>query len=464
MDGDLKLKNKRVTVMGLGLHGGAVGTVKWLHEQGAEVLVTDLKNAGELKESLEKLKGLKGVEFVLGEHGEKDFIATDMVVRNPGVPKDSKFLEIARGAGIKIEMDSSLFFKFCASRDIIGVTGSKGKTTAALAIAHLLSGVCNKVATVGVDGVSPLDELKNIVADTTVVFELSSWRLEALNEMKISPRAAVVTSLYPDHLNTYESFDDYVEAKKTIVRHQGKDDIAVLNYDDELVRKWAPDVRGKLYWYGLKTVPSKGDRIYVDGSKVKIKRGEKVSTLFPVGVLPSLNEHMARNILPAVMLAEMRGAAYREIIRLLKSMKTAPHRLEQAGEVKGVSYINDTTATIPEATIAALESLRGKEIILILGGSDKGVDFQQLAKEIEQSDVKILIFLPGNASDRIRREIGETDRLVLEVSSMREAVEQASAAADKGNVVLLSPAAASFGLFKHEFDRGDQFKEAVNNL
>lgn len=464
MDGDLKLKNKRVTVMGLGLHGGAVGTVKWLCKQGAEVLVTDLKGEEELKESIEKLDNLKGVSFVLGKHREKDFIATDLVVRNPGVPRDSKYLEITRRAGVDIEMDSSLFFKHCASRDIIGITGSKGKTTTARVIAHLLSGVSKKVVIVGVDGVSPLNELKNIAVDTTVVFELSSWRLEALDEQKISPSTAVVTSLYPDHLNTYKSFESYIEVKKAIVRYQGKGDAAVLNYDDELVQKWALEIKGKLYWYSLNSVLLEGAGIYVDGSEVKIKRNGEVNSLFSASELSALNNHMARNVLPAVLLAEIRGMKFNEISSLLGSMKTMPHRLEHVRKVRGVTYVNDTTATIPEATIAALKSFSNRKIVLILGGSDKGLNYGELAQKINRLDVKAIIFLPGNASARISQEIGEISAPIFKVGNMEEAVEQASSVAEKGEVVLLSPAAASFGLFKHEFDRGDQFKETVNKL
>lgn len=439
---DARLEGKRITVMGLGLHGGAVGTVKWLQEQGTKIVVTDLKSEIELKESVDKLKDCETVEFVLGKHREEDFKDADMVVRNPAVPRSSEYLEIAKQAGVPIEMDSSLFWQHCRSRDIIGVTGSKGKTTAARAIARLLGGEKRKVVTVGVDGVSPLAELKNITADTTVVFELSSWRLEALDERQMSPSVAVVTVLYPDHLNTYDSFDDYVRVKKTIVRYQDEDDMAILNHDDELVRSWEPEIKGKLYWYSMKSAPE-------------------------IGVLRALPEHVARNMLPAILIAKMRGIEAAEIRGRLKEVASLPHRLEKVGEADGVTFINDSTATIPEATVAALKSLGAKNIVLILGGGDKKLAYEKLAEKISRSGVQAMVFLPGSATAQMFDIIKDKVGLALpmyKVEDMSEAVKRAAGLAKKGDVVLLSPAATSFGLFQHEFDRGDKFKAWVNKL
>ncbi|MFH1353886.1 MAG: UDP-N-acetylmuramoyl-L-alanine--D-glutamate ligase [bacterium] len=433
---------KKITVMGLGLHGGAVGTIRWLYKQGARITVTDLKKEGALANSVAALDDLAGITFVLGEHREEDFINCDMVVRNPAVPKNSEYLRAAWKAGVSVEMDSSLFWQFCPTKDIIGVTGSKGKTTASRAIASLLAGGGKKIVLVGVDGVSPLAELKNITPETTVVFELSSWRLEALDERKISPPMAVVTSLYRDHLNTYNSFEDYAETKKTIIKYQSENDVAILNHDDELLREWKQDIKGKLRWYD-------------------------VSTASDYEILGSWPEHMARNVVPAILIAGMRGIEPSKIAAALKNITWPPHRLEEVRRAGGVTYVNDSAATIPEATIAAIKSWRKNNIVLILGGGDKNLEYRELIKVIGQSNIRAIIFLPGGATvrmfDEIRGRVG-MELPMYKVEDMNEAVEQAADLAKRGDVVLLSPAATSFGLFKHEFDRGDKFKAHVDKL
>lgn len=468
----LALAGKRVTVMGLGLHGGALGNIKWLLEQGARVTVTDLKTAAELNDTVKKLRGLEKVELVLGEHREKDFTVTDMVLRNPAVPRTSPFLKLAREAGVPVEMDSSLFFVYCPSQKIIGVTGSKGKTSTAVFTAELLKAKYPQTVAVGVDGVSPLGELKNIQPDSPVVFELSSWRLEALAEKKISPPLAVVTSIYRDHLNTYASYDEYIDTKKVIVRYQRAGDRVILNADDEKLRGWT-DLPGQTYWYSrqasLPTGPDgrPGNGVLVRDGKIYIRQDgmEQLAALWDK--LPLAGEHTRRNVLPAILVAHWHSVSADQLLAELSLLQPLPHRLETIRVVDGVTYINDSAATMPDATIAALQTLAGKTLVHIAGGSDKALEFTGLAEVAHRAKLRSVIWLPGTATAAMQqafRAVGVDDSRWLAAANMPEAVRQAAQAAQAGDVVLLSPGATSFGLFQHEFDRGNQFRAAVLSL
>ncbi|MFZ5982289.1 MAG: Mur ligase family protein, partial [Patescibacteria group bacterium] len=201
-----ELKGKKITVMGLGLHGGGIGTIKFLSGVGAKVTVTDIKAKEELAQSLEKIKGLKNVETVFGQHRREDFIKADMVIKNPGVPWNNQHIKLALENDVPVEIDASLFFKLCQN-PIIGITGTKGKTTTASLIFEILKTAGKNPLQVGVGQVSVLDKLELLKKDTWVVFELSSWRLSGLGRAKLSPQIAVWTNFYPDHLNYYKDLE-----------------------------------------------------------------------------------------------------------------------------------------------------------------------------------------------------------------------------------------------------------------
>jgi len=410
-------KNKKITIMGLGLHGGGVGVAKFFHSQGASVLVTDLKSKNQLKESISKLNGLD-IKFVLSKHRVENFTNADLIIKNPDVPGNSSFLKIARNNNIPIKDDISLFFDLCPG-EIIGVTGTKGKSTVVTLIYELLK---DKYHTVlgGNIGISPLEFLADIKEDSKVVLELSSFALENLRK---SPHIAVITNLFPDHLNRYKSFDEYVKAKKSIYKYQKKSDVLILNEKDPDTKKLSSETKSKVYFF---------------------------------------NEY---NVEAAIKVAELYNIPENEIVRKIKLFNGIPHRQEFIGEVNGVKYFNDTTATNPRAVKFALETLKKRHpksrIILIAGGEDKRLNYRALAEDIGDN-VNCLILLPGSASNLIRRDLKKFK--IYDVKSMKEAVEKSSQLAHRGDIVILSPGAASFNLFKNEFDRGIQFIDAVNNL
>jgi len=405
-------KNKRVTVMGLGLLGGGIGVAKFFAKQEAKVLVTDLRTKKELKSSLDKLKDLD-IEFVLGKHRQRDFINADLVIRNPGVPRESKYLKIAKDNNIPVKTDIDIFFDLCPGA-IIGITGTKGKSTVATLVYLFLKKKYPKTFLAGNIGVSPLKLLNKIDKKSKVVLELSSFELEGL---KKSPHVAVITNLFPDHLNRYKNFKDYVNAKKSIFKYQNKNDILVLNSDSE-TKKLCSEAKSKVYLF------------------------------------------KAFNASAAVLVAELFKISKNDIKKVLSNFKGVAHRQEFVAEKKGVKYINDTTATNPNAVIFAIETFRKRfpksKIVLIAGGEDKKLSYKGLAKSIKHN-VDYVVLLPGTGSNKLKKNLNK----FYPVKSMKQAVKKASYLAQKGDIVLLSPGAASFNLFENEFDRGNQFVKAV---
>ncbi len=432
-------KNKKILIMGLGLHGGGVGVARFFCGQCAEVLVTDLKTEEQLKESIEKLKGLK-IKYTLGGHKETDFVSADLIIRNPDVSKTSPYLEIAKKNNIPIETDVSLFFKL-SKAFIIGVTGTKGKSTTASLIYSLLKAKYKKTFLAGNIGVSPLELLAKVKKDDKVVLELSSFELEGLTQ---SPNIAVVTNILPDHLNRYANMTEYIEAKKIIFKYQKNKDALVLNNDDPVVRGFAKTALSKVIFFSINTKPKE---IKLDSFKL-------------------FGEHNLSNLLAAIEVAKLLKVSAKTIENSLKSFNGVPSRQEFIREINGVKYFNDTTATMPDATITAinvfLEKFADSRLILICGGQNKGLKYNELAKLIGER-VDELIMLPGTASDKIKEGLGNYTR-IHDVYSMKEAIKKAEKLSKKGDVVILSPAAASFNLFKNEFDRGKQFVDAVKKL
>jgi len=432
-------RNKKIVIMGLGLHGGGVSAAKFFYKQGANVLVTDLKTEVQLKDSLEKLKKLK-IEYALGGHKESDFQKADLIIKNPDVPNSSPYLEIARKNNVLIETDVSLFFKLTKAF-VIGVTGTKGKSTTASLVYHILKPKYKRIFLAGNIGVSPLEIISKVKKGDKVVLELSNFELESLNQ---SPNIAVITNILEDHLNRYASMSDYVDSKKPIFKYQNKKDILVLNEDDSIVKNFLGEASAKVYFY----------------SSEKILKAIKIKDFKLIG------KHNLSNLSAAITVARLLKVPVVSINKSIKSFKGVPSRQEFIKEVDGVKYFNDTTATMPEAVIAAInafgDAFIDSKLILICGGQNKGLDFLELTKIIKEK-VDNLILLPGTASDKIEKDFLGYDRM-YKVSSMQEAVLTAKKIAERGDIVILSPGAASFNLFKNEFDRGEQFIKAVKNL
>jgi UDP-N-acetylmuramoylalanine--D-glutamate ligase len=460
------LKGKKVTIMGLGLHGGGIGTVRFFSEAGAKITVTDLKSKEELQPSLEKLKDLKNINYVLGQHRPEDFTNTDMVVKTPPAPWSNKYVKLALEKNIPVEIDSSIFFKFCRN-PIIGVTGTKGKTTTAMLIYEILKTAGKNPVKVGIGQVSVLDKLKELKNDSVVIFELSSWRLSALGRSNISPKIAVITNIYPDHLNYYRNIETYIRDKKFIYSSQKADDFCVINWDDGTLNKLEGEIKSQLIKFSTRKI-QKGKSVFTHAGAIYLNNGIDEKKVAEISELNLKGGHNLWNVLAGIGAAYAAGVDLPEICKSVLEFKNIPHRLEFVKEFSGVKYYNDTAATTPESAIFGINSFQ-EPVILICGGSDKNLNMAAFAKTI-QDKAKGVIFLKGAATDKIIAEIRkilpeiDKDEEFKVVDSMEKAVELARLVADSGDVILLSPGAASFGLFANEFDRGNKFKEAVKNL
>jgi UDP-N-acetylmuramoylalanine--D-glutamate ligase len=461
------LKGKRVTVFGLGLNDGGVGTVEFLAGQGVrEIIVTDIKKREELAPSIKRLSSLKNITYILGQHRPEDFSRVDLVVKNPVIPWSNEYVRLAEKHGVPVEMDSSLFFAFSRNK-VIGVTGSKGKTSVSSMLAHLLRTGGVPVVKVGVSQTPVLGLLGRLKPDETVVFELSSWRLSALGRKEMSPKLSIVTNIFPDHLNYYKTMSSYIRDKKYIYGFQKKGDTVILNADCDATRTMAEDAPGRVLFFSATGDLHAHDGAFFRNGIASLFFEGKESPIFSFEDVKIPGEHNRENMLAAALAAFISGVPKEKLKEGVRTFKGVPHRLELVAEKQGVTYWNDTAATIPEAAISGLQAFEGKPIILLAGGSDKNLRFDVFAKEVLER-TKGIVFFEGAATEQLKHELCKIipeeekgDCRFEEVTTMAKAVELASRGASAGDVVLLSPGAASFGLFKNEFDRGNQFKEVV---
>ena len=455
---------KKITMMGLGILGRGVNIAKFLAECGTELTITDLKTKEQLASSLKILTPYKNIKYVLGRHDPVDFRDKDMVIKAAGVPLDSPYIAEARKNNILVEMDASLFTKLAKNVVIIGITGTRGKST----VTHLIYVILKesfknskrKVFLGGnVKGLATLPLLKKVKSKDIVVMELDSWQLQGFGDARISPNIGVFTTFLPDHQNYYKNdMDKYFSDKANIYRWQKENDFLVA---------------GEKFFHNIKSfAKNAGAKIAQDFKnssnngnlkrKAVIAKRSDISKKWKVRLL---GEHNLANIALAVEAVRKLGVKEAVIKKSVENFKGLPGRLEFVKEVRGVKYYNDTTATTPEAVMAALDSLKESKgkIILIGGGADKNLEYAGYAKVVKKF-VKTLALFRGLASNKIISALGKTKFPVKSFDNMKAAMKFAFANAKKGDIVLLSPGAASFGVFKNEFDRGEQFNKAVKKL
>lgn len=461
-------KGKRVTVFGIGLNRGALSTIKFLIASGVrEIVATDIKTKEDLAPTLAELAKYKNITYVLGQHRPEDFTQADMVVKNPIIPWTNEYIKLALANQVPVEMDASLFVQF-TKRPMVGITGTKGKTTTASLIAHILEHAGQEIVRAGISQIGFLDALEKVTERSTVVAELSSWRLSSFAAHQYSPAVAVVTNIYPDHLNYYKKMEAYVADKEMIFRFQKKTDVLVLNRDNDGTRAFAAKARGRVVWFSEGDMGD-GEGVFVRDGSVYERTAEGEALLFSWPETALLGRHNRSNILAAIATARAQGVKGPAIVAALKSFKGVPYRLELVGEREGIAFYNDTAATMPEAAIAGIRTF-DRPVVLIAGGADKAFDYAELAR-VFVTEPKSVILLQGTATDKLiplmEKEatiLGKPDAIFPVVASMADALRVAADEARTGDVVLLSPGVASFGLFQNEFDRGDQFRRGVESL
>ena len=504
------IKDKRVVVMGLGLNGGGEASVRFLLKHGAYVLATDMKSAQELAPTITSLSQDKSIDtsrltYRLGGHRIEDFESADCVIKNPAVKYDgNKYLAASKA----IETDISLFLHF-SKAPIIAVTGSKGKSSTVSAIHYGLRQAGFEAFLGGNITVSPLTFLERTSGTTPVVLELSSWQLADLRGRKaLKPRIAIITKIIPDHQNFYHSMLAYVADKELIYADQTKDDFTIIDYDDDpaadggtLIENWgdifAKRTKAQVLRYSKKRLPKDVYGVWQD------ERGEGIVRLPPAlmskyaqthnleteTVLRELSvpgKNTRLNVLNAALVLELMGVFPREISDILKGWNGIEHRLEyfhqwtpapasSRAATFNVRFYNDSASTVPESAAEATQAF-GRPVIFLAGGTDKGLDLSPIASSIARSRIKpeAIYLLEGSATDKMMRQLDaygikyegpykNLDELLVAVKNDLISVHNTHPrAGDK--IVVFSPGATSFGMFKNEFDRGNQFKSKTKLL
>jgi UDP-N-acetylmuramoylalanine--D-glutamate ligase len=455
-------KGKKVTVMGLGLFGGGVGATRFLASQGADVTVTDLKSAEELSASLKLLENLP-VKFRLGKHAEEDFVNVDVLVVSPAVPEDSRFLQIACENNVRIDSELNIFFRLCPA-PIIGITGSNGKSTTTSLLGEMLKETGIKTWVGGNIGVSLLENLEEIKSDDVVVLEISSFQLEYLARIEKSPHISIVTNIAPNHLDRHKTMESYIGAKKAIIHYQQEDDYVILNYDDPTLKKWEGESKGRHLWFSATKELVYG--AFLKNNEIIINHNS-IRTVIPCSTQINIKGiHNRQNIMAASYAATLMHAGVESIKNAITGFTGLEHRLEYVHTINEVQYYNDSKATTPEAAMAGIKAF-DSPTILIAGGYDKQVSLHQFAQECVRGTKRVILI--GETAKTIQKFIqdikGEKIKPEVTVSaSLEESVKKASEAAESGDIVLLSPACASYGMFTNYEERGKKFKAFVFQL
>ena len=433
MDVSAYFRGKKITVMGLGVLGRGIGDVKYLAECGAELIVTDLKPRADLEESIAQVGPSSHITYVLGEHRLDDFKDRDLILKAAGVPLDSPYIEEAKKNSIPVRMSADLFMEL-SEVPTIAVTGTRGKSTVTHMLAHILkeAGVKNVLGG-NVRGVSNLALLNEVTPEHVAVLELDSWQCQGLGESNLSPHIAVFTTFFDDHQNYYKKDPgQYLLDKANIFLYQNPDDVLVVG------SQCAPML-----------IEAFGEHII---SKMLVVDAKKL----PEGVALNVpGEHNRYNAALAFIAAREYGIDEPTIVKALETFPGVPGRLELIAEKDGVKIYNDTTSTTPEAALAAIEAVGTKNTLLIMGGADKDLNMNKLL--VRLPELKRVILLSGTGTSRVLEFIEGASVF----DSLKAAVDEAFASAHPGDTILFSPAFASFGMFKNEYDRGDQFNALV---
>jgi UDP-N-acetylmuramoylalanine--D-glutamate ligase len=452
-------KKRNVLIMGLGLHGGGAGAANFFTAQGDEVTVTDLKSEHELRQGLELLRDRNRIRFVLGRHDYGDFEHADLVIQNPGVPPDSPYIARARERGIQVETDISIFLELVSDRApvIVGVTGTKGKSTTASLI-HAILSLQGHTLLAGNITVSVFDILEEVRHNSNIVLELSSFQLGGLKHKNFSPPVAVMTNLLDDHLNYYASREAYFEDKRVIHRFQHDGDILVLNRENQVYDMTEENRGVNRVSFGMGG-DFTGDGSYLNRGSMQYRDAGSAIPVMSTDHIQIKGRHNIYNALAAAAAAMAMGVKPETVKAGIETFPGLPHRLEPVPSHGGLRFINDSAATTPDAAAEGIFSIDGS-LTLIAGGADKGLDLHELTEAINRR-VGLLVLLEGNGTRRLLSEKIDIPYAVF--NALPEAVEYACKHSVPPATILLSPGFASFGMFRNEFDRGDQFRELIKS-
>lgn len=450
------LKNKRIAIIGLGVSN--LPLLDYLSQFTDKLVVFDKKEVSQIDSEIMDILLEKKIEYVLGKEYLQKLKNFDMIFRSPSCRPDLPEIaqEIERGAILTSEIE--MLLKLCPGKTI-GITGSDGKTTTTSLIYEILKEKgynCYLGGNIGTPIFTKIGEMK---PEDIIVLELSSFQLM---DMDVSTNISVITNITPNHLDIHKSYEEYIEAKENIFKYQNEDDILVLNYDNELTKKMAEQAKGKVVFFSKKTKLSDG--IILDADIIKQAQNGIRRHVINVNDIILRGQHNYENVCTAIA-ATQSLVDIETAIKAIKKFKGVEHRIEFVREIDGVKWYNDSIGSSPTRTIAGLQAF-DESIVLIAGGYDKHLDYKPLAKPILEKVSNLILM--GQTANKIYTEVdkirGEKNLNIYKCDTLQEAVEVAKAVAKPHEVVLFSPASASFDMFKNFVERGNKFKEIVNRI
>ena len=453
----MDLTDKKVVVVGTGVSG--MGAVKLLSETSADITLYDGNDKADRDEILKKIPDDCDLRLIIGEMPDEVVKETDLLVISPGVPIDSDIVKLFEKENVPVWGEIELAYNF-EKGTVFAITGTNGKTTTTTLVGEIMKKYNNQTFVVGNIGNSYTSEVLKTTKDSYTVAEISSFQLETIREF--APKGSAILNITPDHLNRHYTMENYAAVKESITKNQWKvreDDYCVLNYDDKVLREFGKTIKNPVY-FSRKEKPSKG--AYLDGRIIRYFDGKDDYEVMSVDDMHLFGNHNYENVMAAIAMTIEAGVPLNIIINVIKDFMGVEHRIEYVRDKNGVRYYNDSKGTNPDSSIKALEAM-SRPTILIAGGYDKHSEFDEFIEAFDNK-VKLMVLL-GQTADKIEETAvrhGFTN--IIKTDSLEKAVKICAENAVSGDVVLLSPACASWGMFKNYEERGNLFKEYVNSL
>ena len=453
----MDLTDKKVVVVGTGVSG--MGAVKLLSETSADITLYDGNDKADRDEILKKIPDDCDLRLIIGEMPDEVVKETDLLVISPGVPIDSDIVKLFEKENVPVWGEIELAYNF-EKGTVFAITGTNGKTTTTTLVGEIMKKYNNQTFVVGNIGNSYTSEVLKTTKDSYTVAEISSFQLETIREF--APKGSAILNITPDHLNRHYTMENYAAVKESITKNQWKvreDDYCVLNYDDKVLMEFGKTIKNPVY-FSRKEKPSKG--AYLDGRIIRYFDGKDDYEVMSVDDMHLFGNHNYENVMAAIAMTIEAGVPLNIIINVIKDFMSVEHRIEYVRDKNGVRYYNDSKGTNPDSSIKALEAM-SRPTILIAGGYDKHSEFDEFIEAFDNK-VKLMVLL-GQTADKIEETAvrhGFTN--IIKTDSLEKAVKICAENAVSGDVVLLSPACASWGMFKNYEERGKLFKEYVNSL
>ena len=451
----MNLKNKNILLVGLARTG--ISTIKLLSKLEANIVVNDIKDEEKLKDILLELKDIKNAKYILGSHPE-NLDNIDLAIVSPGVPLDLPFILKLKDNNIEVIGEVELAYRLSKNPIFIGITGTNGKTTTTSLVGEIFKSDNKETYIVGNIGSPVIETVESTSENSYLITELSSFQLESIVDFK--PKVASILNFSPDHLNRHHTMENYISAKANIFKNQDENDFSILNYDDKEVRKLSSKCNGQVIFFSRKEKLDKG--VYLDENDNIVINIDKKIVLLNKKELSLPGNHNLENCMAAIAMSYVSKINLETLKYVLKTFKAVEHRLEYVKTLNDVIFVNDSKGTNPDSTIKAITSYENP-IILIAGGYNKESDFNELL-EVGKENIKALVLM-GETADIIEQCAKEKDyKTIIRVNNMKEAVEASYKIAESGDIVLLSPACASWDMYKSFEVRGIDFKDNVNSL